>query len=62
MEFLSNGKPIYTIPLTDLNTLSTVIVAEVYRYKGNWKINPVVAGYKEGLPKLCKSFGVDAEY
>lgn len=62
VEFLSNGKPIYTIPLTDLNTLSTVIVAEMYRYKGNWKINPVVAGYKEGLPKLCKSFGVDAEY
>lgn len=57
-----NNQELFKIPLENLGYLSTVIVAELYKYKNNWKINPVIAGYNNGLPKLCQSFGIDAEY
>lgn len=57
-----NGNQLFKIPLQSLGNLSTVIVAELYRYKNSWKINPVVSGYNGGLPRLCQSFGIDADY
>lgn len=57
-----NNQELFKIPLQNLGYLSTVIVAELYKYKNSWKINPVIAGYNNGLPKLCQSFGIDAEY
>ncbi|MGN1411377.1 MAG: TerD family protein [Oscillospiraceae bacterium] len=57
-----NGNELFKIPLQNLGNLSTVIVAELYRYKNSWKINPVVSGYNGGLPRLCQSFGIDADY
>jgi tellurium resistance protein TerD len=57
-----HGNDLYKVPLEDLGHMPTVIVVEFYRYKNSWKINPVVAGYNDGLPKLCQSFGVDADY
>lgn len=37
---------------------TTIVVIEFYRYKGDWKINTVGAGYRDGLKKLCESYGL----
>ena len=42
-----------------LNVETAVVVAEVYRHKGDWKFNAVGAGFSGGLEALCKNFGVD---
>ena len=47
--------------LKDLSEEKTVVAAEVYRYKGEWKINFVGAGYKSGLTQLCESYGVNVD-
>lgn len=38
---------------------SAIIVGELYRYNGEWKFNPVGAGYFGGLVALCKAFGIE---
>ena len=38
---------------------TAVVVAEIYRYKGEWKFNAIGSGYQGGLAALCKSFGID---
>lgn len=43
----------------DLWMETTVVMVEFYRYKGEWKINTVGAGYRDGLQKLCESFGLE---
>ena len=42
-----------------LSIETAVVVAEVYRYKGDWKFNAIGAGFSGGLEALCKNFGVD---
>ena len=42
-----------------LSVETAVVVAEVYRHKGDWKFNAVGAGFSGGLEALCKNFGVD---
>ena len=37
---------------------TAVVVAEIYRYKGEWKFNAIGSGYQGGLAALCKSFGI----
>lgn len=41
--------------------VKTLVAVEVYRYKGAWKLNFVGAGYRDGLRKLCESYGVEVE-
>jgi len=38
---------------------TAIVVGEVYRYKGNWKVNAIGNGYRGGLEALCKSFGLE---
>ncbi len=38
---------------------TAVVVAEIYRYKGEWKFNAIGSGYQGGLAALCGSFGID---
>lgn len=47
--------------LDDLSEEKTVVAVEIYRYKGEWKISFVGAGYKSGLKQLCESYGVNVE-
>ena len=51
----------YNFELTDLFAEKTVVATEIYRYKGEWKINFIGAGYNSGLRKLCESYGVNVE-
>lgn len=48
-------------PLAGLGTEKTVVAMEIYRYKGEWKIHFVGAGYNSGLQRLCESYGVEIE-
>lgn len=45
--------------LQDLYLERTIVALEIYRYKGSWKINAVGSGYKEGLVRLCQSYGLE---
>lgn len=60
--FDSYNNLLFEIDLSSVGNLYTVIALEFYRHKNKWKINCVVAGYNNGLPKLCQSFGLDATY
>ncbi|HBR0499893.1 TPA: VWA domain-containing protein [Klebsiella pneumoniae] len=47
----------------DLNgrTERAVIMGEVYRYQGNWKLRALGQGFNGGLEPLAVSYGVDVE-
>lgn len=45
----------------DLFAETTIVAVEFYRYQGKWKINTVGAGYKDGLKRLCESYGLSIE-
>ena len=47
--------------LAGLNLEKTVVALEFYRYKGDWKVQFVGAGYHSGLRTLCESYGVEVE-
>ena len=51
----------FRFPLEDLKEEKTVVAVELYRYKGEWKINCIGAGFKSGLRQLCEVYGVDVE-
>ncbi|WP_052113111.1 TerD family protein [Clostridium novyi] len=40
---------------------TAVVVAEIYRYNKEWKINPVGNGFKGGLQALCKNYGIKTQ-
>lgn len=42
-----------------LSSEAAVVAAELYLYKGEWKISAVGAGYNKGMAKLCESFGIE---
>lgn len=45
----------------DFSIESSVVVGEIYRYKGEWKFNAVGSGFKGGLKTLCLHYGVNLE-
>ena len=47
--------------MAGLNLEKTVVALEFYRYKGDWKVQFVGAGYHSGLRTLCESYGVEVE-
>lgn len=42
----------------DLFIEKTIVFVDFYRFKDQWKLNTVGAGYKDGLKRLCESFGL----
>jgi len=57
IRILSEGKEKLRYSPKDLLIETTITFIEFYRYKNEWKINTVGAGYREGLKRLCESFG-----
>ncbi len=55
------GKEIYRFALDELYEEKTAVAVEIYRYKGEWKISFIGAGYRSGLRHLCESYGVEIE-
>lgn len=42
----------------DLLIETTIVAIQFYRYKNEWKVNTVGSGYRDGLKKLCESYGL----
>ncbi|MCY6370100.1 TerD family protein [Clostridium ganghwense] len=40
---------------------TAVVVAEIYRYKNEWKISPIGSGFNGGLQALCDNYGIDTK-
>lgn len=45
----------------NLNMENALVVAEIYRYKNEWKLSPIGSGFTGGLKALCDYYGVDAD-
>ncbi len=52
------GEEVLRYVATELFAETTIIFMEIYKHNGRWKINTVGQGYKEGLKKLCSSYGL----
>lgn len=44
----------------DFSVETAIVVAEFYRFNGDWKFNAIGAGFSGGLAALCANFGIDA--
>ena len=55
----TSGKEIIRYDLgEDFSSETAIVVAEIYRYKSEWKFNAVGAGFSGGLAALCNNFGI----
>lgn len=61
IRIMGGGQELYRFELSNLNIEKTVVAIELYRYKGEWKINFIGSGYKSGLNLLCEDYGVNVE-
>lgn len=61
VRIFSAGKEVYRFALDELYEEKTAVAVEIYRYKGEWKISFIGAGYRSGLRHLCESYGVEIE-
>jgi tellurium resistance protein TerD len=43
----------------NLSVETAMVVAEIYRYKNEWKINCIGSGFRGGLEALCNNYGID---
>ena len=43
----------------NLSVETAVVVAEIYRYKNEWKINCIGSGFRGGLEALCNNYGIE---
>lgn len=59
VQLFSGQKELLRLPLNDLNVERTVVAIEFYRYKGQWKLNAIGSGYRDGLKRLCESYGLE---
>lgn len=55
------GAPAITAPATGLTSEAALVVGEVYRRNGEWKVRCVMQGYENGLAGISTEFGVDVE-
>ena len=61
VRVLNHGEEKCFFPLDGLRAEKTVNAAEIYRYKGEWKLKFVGAGYASGLERLCRDYGINVE-
>lgn len=55
----ATGTELTRFDLTEeFSTQTALIVAELYRYNGEWKFNAVGAGYPDDLSTFCSKYGV----
>ncbi|MCJ7690617.1 MAG: TerD family protein [Clostridiaceae bacterium] len=43
----------------DLSIETAMVVAEIYRYKNEWKINCIGSGFIGGMEALCSNYGIE---
>lgn len=57
----ATGTELIDFPVTGLNTESIVVVLELYRRQGAWKVRGVGQGYAGGLADLIRDHGVSVD-
>lgn len=55
----SNGEKKASFNPDGLLLETTIVALEFYRYNNSWKLSTVGHGYREGLKRLCESFGLN---
>lgn len=58
IRIFSDDKEKMEFSPTDLLIETTIVAIQFYRYKNEWKVNTVGSGYRDGLRKLCESYGL----
>ena len=58
ISILQSGKEIFRYMANDLFAETTIIFMEIYRHKFQWRINTIGQGYRDGLKRLCSSYGL----
>lgn len=54
------GAEVYRFELTEYyETVTSMVIGEIYRHNGQWKLNPVGDGTASDLAELCRSYGVE---
>ncbi|MCB2295500.1 TerD family protein [Clostridium algoriphilum] len=43
----------------NLSKETAIVIAEIYRYKDEWKINCIGSGFRGGLEALCNNYGIE---
>lgn len=57
ISIFSSQKEKMKFQIDNLSLETTIVGVEFYRYKNEWKLNAVGAGYKSGIKSLCESYG-----
>ena len=56
----NEGKEILRYDVNEGLTMETaLVIVEIYRYRGQWRIAAVGSGFNGGLKALCLSYGVE---
>lgn len=61
IRIFGGNNEVFRFELNDLADVKTLVAVEIYRYKGDWRINFVGSGYMQGIRHLCESYGVEVE-
>ncbi|MFQ7001131.1 MAG: TerD family protein [Clostridium sp.] len=43
----------------DFSVETAIVVAQLYKYNGEWKFNAIGSGFSGGLAALCRNFGLN---
>ncbi len=54
-------KEVFKFELGQVGDVRSLVVAEIYRYKGQWRVNPVGQGYDKELADFCQIYGIELE-
>lgn len=60
LTLTAGGTERISYSMDGLTSETTVVAAELYLYKGEWKISAVGSGYRDGMVRLCAHYGIDA--
>ena len=55
----ANGSERIVFEMDGLSNETTVVAAEIYLYKGEWRISAVGSGFRDGMAKLCNHYGIE---
>ena len=55
---VQNGSEIFRYTASELFAETTIIFMEIYKHNSGWKLNTVGQGYRDGLKRLCASYGL----
>lgn len=58
----ANGSVLYSFDFgQELQKETAIVVGEIYRHNGEWKLSAVGMGFNGGLPALCENFGLEVD-